>query len=135
MSCAKQVYTALATKLLKNKEEENAAKRLEEVKAINPQCSKCKYMSSFPKMPLAWLCIMRIVYWLQGISLLMVSALFPAIEGMPSYAMFQANFPTRMGSGLKKHAPMLQQQSRRVHCWQEGVASCVSVGRSSSNTP
>ena len=79
----------------------------------------CVLVSSSPKMPLAWLC-MRYAdsilatrdFSVDG-NVASMSALFPAVEGMPSYTTFEANF--RIGSGPKKHAPTLQQQSRRVH--------------------
>ena len=136
-----------ATKLkLKKEQEEDAAKRLEEVKAIYPQCSKFKYHFKsdiflerhvcsgifVPKNALSM--AMRYADFSVDGNVASVSGLFPPVEGMPSYATFEANF---QGSSPKNHAPRLQQQSRRVHprLLARGCSEpCKSVGRSSSST-
>ena len=51
-----------------------------------------------------------------------VSALFPAVEGMPSYAMFEANFQLGWAQVRKNMHPGFSSRVEEfIHnCWQEG---------------
>jgi hypothetical protein len=133
---------------LEKEQEEDAAKRLEEVKAIYPQCSKCKYHFKsdiflerhvcsgifVPKDALSM--VMRYAdsvlatrdFSVDG-NVASVSALFPAVEGMPSYATFEANFQLGWAHVRKNMHPGFSSRVEEfIHdCWQEGVASRVKV--------
>ena len=147
--CYKKKIKDRATKLkLKKEQEEDAAKRLEEVKAIYPQCSKCKYHFKsdiflerhvcsgifVPKNALSM--AMRYAdsvlatrdFSVDG-NVASVSALFPAVEGMPSYATFEANFQLGWAQVRKNMHPGFSSRVEEfIHdCWQEGVASRVKV--------
>ena len=137
----------VAKQKLKEKQEEDARK-LEEVKSIYPQCSKCKYhfksdlflerhVCSGVFMPRDALSMaMRYAdsvlatrdFSVDG-NLANVSALFPGGVVPSSYTTFEANFQLGWARVRRNMHPQFTTKVQEfIHrCWQEGVASRVKV--------